>query len=100
MSASNLYLEANRRRGPSRREVVAGGAAGAFAGLVGLPAAARAQTPEQKQVDIWAVRDPQEAAAIAIAKELNFYKDEGTRGDSQMDCKRDGYAKPRRQRPD
>jgi hypothetical protein len=68
MSASNLYLEANRRRGPSRREVVAGGAAGAFAGLVGLPAAARAQTPEQKQVDIWAVRDPQEAAAIAIAK--------------------------------
>jgi NitT/TauT family transport system substrate-binding protein len=77
MSASTLYLEANRRRGPSRREVVAGGAAGAFAGLVGLPAAAQAQAPEQKQVDIWAVRDPQEAAAIAIAKELNFYKDEG-----------------------
>jgi ABC-type nitrate/sulfonate/bicarbonate transport system substrate-binding protein len=64
-------------RGVSRRQVLAGGAVGALAGLAGLPTAARAQTPEHQQVEIWAVRDPQEAAAIAIAKELSFYKDEG-----------------------
>src|SRR3984957_18295083 len=61
-------------RGVSRRQVLARGALGALAGLTGLPTAARAQTPEHQQVEIWAVRDPQEAAAIAIAKELNFYK--------------------------
>jgi len=33
--------------------------------------------PEVKQVEIWAVRDPQEAAAIALAGELGYYKDEG-----------------------
>ena len=62
---------------PSRRDVVLSGAVGALAGLAGLPVAARAEAPEQKQVDIWAVRDPQEASPITIAKELNFYKDEG-----------------------
>jgi NitT/TauT family transport system substrate-binding protein len=43
--------------------------------LAGSPA--RAQAPEQKTIEIWAVRDPQEAAPITLAKELNFYKDEG-----------------------
>jgi ABC-type nitrate/sulfonate/bicarbonate transport system substrate-binding protein len=32
---------------------------------------------EVTQVDIWGVRDPQEAAQIALAKELGYYKDEG-----------------------
>jgi NitT/TauT family transport system substrate-binding protein len=77
MGANDSRFEANQRRTLSRRDVVAGGAIGALAGLAGLPTMARAQALEQKQVDIWAVRDPQEAAAIAVAKELNFYKDEG-----------------------
>jgi ABC-type nitrate/sulfonate/bicarbonate transport system substrate-binding protein len=77
MGAGGRTFAANFDRAPSRREVVLGGTIGALAGIAGLPAAARAQTPEQTQVDIWAVRDPQEAAPIALAKELNFYKDEG-----------------------
>ena len=77
MGAGNRSFGANRHFAPSRRDVMWSGTIGALAGLTGLPAAARAQTPEQKQVDIWAVRDPQEAAPIALAKELNFYKDEG-----------------------
>jgi ABC-type nitrate/sulfonate/bicarbonate transport system substrate-binding protein len=49
-----------------------------LAGITALAQApARAQAPEQKSVEIWAVRDPQEAAPIALAKELNYYKDEG-----------------------
>ncbi|MBV9220236.1 MAG: ABC transporter substrate-binding protein [Methylobacteriaceae bacterium] len=38
---------------------------------------ARAQAPEQTSIEIWAVRDPQEAAVIALAKELDYYKAEG-----------------------
>jgi len=64
-------------RAPSRRDIMLGGAAVALAGVAGLPSAARAQTPEETKIDIWAVRDPQEASSIALAKELNFYKDEG-----------------------
>jgi ABC-type nitrate/sulfonate/bicarbonate transport system substrate-binding protein len=46
-----------------------------FAALAGQPV--QAQAPEQKKVEIWAVRDPQEASPIALARELNYYKDEG-----------------------
>ena len=42
--------------------------------LSGLPA--QAQAPEQNKVEIWVVRDPQQAAPIALARELNYYKDE------------------------
>lgn len=64
--------------GLSRRDMlVAGGALGVVAALETMPRTARADTPEQKHVQIWAVRDPQEAAAIALARELNFYKEEG-----------------------
>src|SRR5258708_23490507 len=33
--------------------------------------------PEVTDVESWAVRDPQEAAAIALADQLGYYKDEG-----------------------
>src|SRR5579884_413927 len=39
-------------------------------------AAAKAP-PEVTQIEIWAVRDPQEAAQIALASELGYFKDEG-----------------------
>src|SRR5438477_776979 len=35
------------------------------------------QPPEVKQVEIWAVKDPQEAAQIALADVLGYYKEEG-----------------------
>jgi ABC-type nitrate/sulfonate/bicarbonate transport system substrate-binding protein len=38
---------------------------------------AATQPPEVKQVEIWAVKDPQEAAQIALADVLGYYKDEG-----------------------
>jgi ABC-type nitrate/sulfonate/bicarbonate transport system substrate-binding protein len=44
-------------------------------GLAGAPA--HAQTPEQSKVELWVVRDPQQAAPIALAKELHYYSDEG-----------------------
>jgi NitT/TauT family transport system substrate-binding protein len=40
-------------------------------------AAATKQPPEVKQIEIWAVKDPQEAAQIALADALGYYKDEG-----------------------
>ena len=46
----------------------------ALATLAGPPA--QAQAPEQSKVEIWVVRDPQQAAPIALAKELNYYRDE------------------------
>ena len=45
-----------------------------LATLAGPPA--QAQAPEQKKIEIWVVRDPQQAAPIALARELNYYKDE------------------------
>jgi NitT/TauT family transport system substrate-binding protein len=36
-----------------------------------------AAAPEVTKIEIWAVRDPQEAAAIALAAELGYYKAEG-----------------------
>ncbi|MDQ6669881.1 MAG: ABC transporter substrate-binding protein, partial [Chloroflexota bacterium] len=39
--------------------------------------AAAAGPPEVKQIEIWAVKDPQEAAQIALADTLGYYKDEG-----------------------
>src|SRR5689334_21900167 len=77
MGARDHTFGAKTDHAPSRRDVMLGGAAGALAGLAGLPTVARAQTPEETKIDVWAVRDPQEAASIALAKELNFYKDEG-----------------------
>ena len=62
------------RRPPTRRRLFAATLLGL---LAALPVAARAQAPEQKSIEIWAVRDPQEAAAIALAKELDYYKAEG-----------------------
>ena len=41
------------------------------------PAAASKPAPEVKQVEIWAVKDPQEAAQIALADALGYYKEEG-----------------------
>ncbi len=41
------------------------------------PAAAAKQPPEVKQIEIWAVKDPQEAAQIALADALGYYKEEG-----------------------
>ncbi len=41
------------------------------------PAAASKQPPEVKQIEIWAVKDPQEASQIALADTLGYYKDEG-----------------------
>ena len=40
-------------------------------------AAAAKPAPEVKQVEIWAVKDPQEAAQIALADALGYYKEEG-----------------------
>jgi NitT/TauT family transport system substrate-binding protein len=48
-----------------------------LAGAASVGSPAQAQAPEVKQVEIWAVRDPQEAAAIALAKELGYYNDVG-----------------------
>ena len=64
------------RRPPTRRRLLGAALLGLLAALPMAPRA-RAQAPEQKSIEIWAVRDPQEAAAIALAKELNYYKDEG-----------------------
>jgi ABC-type nitrate/sulfonate/bicarbonate transport system substrate-binding protein len=41
------------------------------------PAAATKAPPETRQIEIWAVKDPQEAAQIALADALGYYKDEG-----------------------
>ena len=41
------------------------------------PAAEAKQPPEVKQIEIWAVKDPQEAAQIALADALGYYKEEG-----------------------
>jgi ABC-type nitrate/sulfonate/bicarbonate transport system substrate-binding protein len=38
---------------------------------------AATQPPEVTQIEIWAVKDPQEAAQIALADVLGYYKDEG-----------------------
>jgi NitT/TauT family transport system substrate-binding protein len=43
----------------------------------GIQAPAAKAPPEVTTVEIWAVRDPQEAAQIALADELGYYKDEG-----------------------
>jgi ABC-type nitrate/sulfonate/bicarbonate transport system substrate-binding protein len=49
--------------------------------LLVAPAAATAQAqktpPEVAKVEVWAVRDPQEAAQIALADALGYFKDEG-----------------------
>jgi NitT/TauT family transport system substrate-binding protein len=65
------------RTPPRRRGLLAAGLLGLLTVLSAAPGSAQAQAPEQRSVEIWAVRDPQEAAAIALAKELNYYKDEG-----------------------
>ena len=43
----------------------------------GTTVAEAKQPPEVKQIEIWAVKDPQEAAQIALADALGYYKDEG-----------------------
>lgn len=66
------------------RGLLIGAALGLGAMAIGDATTARAgeahaanAAPEVKQVEIWAVRDPQEAAAIALADALGYYKDEG-----------------------
>ncbi len=49
----------------------------AAGGTTTAAAAAAKQPPEVKQIEIWAVKDPQEAAQIALADVLGYYKDEG-----------------------
>lgn len=72
-------IGSNRRRQGSRNTrgtwlLVLCGLLAAGALVAPVPAQG---TPEVKGVEIWAVRDPQEASAIALASELGYYKAEG-----------------------
>src|SRR5581483_9364780 len=62
---------------PPAAPTKAPGAAPTQAPAAAPTVAAAKAPPEVTQIEIWAVRDPQEAAQIALASELGYFKDEG-----------------------
>jgi ABC-type nitrate/sulfonate/bicarbonate transport system substrate-binding protein len=82
MSIGSLVAHLHESRiSSSGRKLIVGMGFGLLATALTVSSPATAEgahaPPEVKQVEIWAVRDPQEAAAIALAGELGYYKDEG-----------------------